>query len=175
MKKRMITFALTLVMVLSLAIPAGATTPDSTVVSEELYQEYTNITEQVAQERNISLKICPLSEMTEIRSLDEFETDLQELCDVITAIKSPDFLSVTNSNSTGNPSSGGAGTKNLQVNITKTMNAGTFMWTIYGTAVIVTNADPSKQQAALRHEGYGRGDPFHIYYRTDCYYSRQCP
>ena len=118
MKKRMITFALTLVMVLSLAIPAGATTPDSTVVSEELYQEYTNITEQVAQERNISLKICPLSEMTEIRSLDEFETDLQELCDVITAIKSPDFLSVTNSNSTGNPSSGGAGTKNLQVNIT---------------------------------------------------------
>ena len=139
MKKRMITFALTLVMVLSLAIPAGATTPDSTVVSEELYQEYTNITEQVAQERNISLKICPLSEMTEIRSLDEFETDLQELCDVITAIKSPDFLSVTNSNSTGNPSSGGAGTKNLQVNITKTMNAGTFMWTIYGPAVIVTN------------------------------------
>ena len=44
MKKRMITFALTLVMVLSLAIPAGATTPDSTVVSEELYQEYTSST-----------------------------------------------------------------------------------------------------------------------------------
>lgn len=42
-------------------------------------------------------------------------------------------------------------------------------------AFLVTIADPSKQQAALRHEGYGRGDPFHIYYRTDCYYSRQCP
>lgn len=76
-------------MALSLAIFVSAAESESSYISSELYQAYTTLTERVSQERNIPLEICPMSEMTEVRSLDEFEADLQELCDIIELLTNP--------------------------------------------------------------------------------------
>ena len=139
MKKKIISIALATVLALSLAIFVSAAESESSYISSELYQAYTTLTERVSQERNIPLEICPMSEMTEVRSLDEFEADLQELCDIIVAIKSSDSsLIATRGDSQTNPSAGGAGRKSLRVNISKSMTAGYFLWTVRGTAVIQT-------------------------------------
>lgn len=128
MKKRFTTMALAMVMACSLAIPAGAVNTEASVVSEEQYQSYLEIANQVSAERGIEVSVCDREDMSTAYTDEEFASELEEFCDVIEALTDSSDVAPCS-----NPSEGGYGTKdNLTVNTSKNLDGGYFLFTITG-------------------------------------------
>lgn len=132
MKKKLLSLSLCLCLALSLAIPAYAADAEP-VVSDEQYQNYLEIAEQVCEERGIDITVCPASEMETVYTDAEFEAEVQDFCDVLEAIKENTITPYSN------PSSGGAGDKSLSVNASKNNSDGYFLWTVNGTANVISD------------------------------------
>lgn len=129
MKQRFGTFALALVMALTLAIPAGAV--DTSAISEELYQEYSQIAEEVGAEYGIEVTACPREEMDTVYSLEEYEQEVREFCSTVS-----DLVITGEGDTTTNPSGPKAGKKTLTVNTPISNGEGYFLITITGYAEV---------------------------------------
>ena len=137
MKKCMMSLTLVLVFSLSLAIPAYAADAETPMVSEEQYQNYLEIADQVSEERGIEVIVGDRADIGEAYTAEEFEKEVEEFCDVIDALKSSSTITPYGRN----PSEGGFRTKELTVNTAKTLDNGYFLFTITGTAS-VTGTNP---------------------------------
>lgn len=139
MKLRLISIIMALFVVMTLIIPAGAkeilTDEGNHVgITDELYHEYSKIAEEVGHEYGLEITPCSAKEMTTKYSVEEYEAQIREFC-----VEMKELQEATREiagNSTTNPSSPGFGTKILTVNTTRTIDNGTFGWTIRGKAVI---------------------------------------
>lgn len=130
MKKQFTTLALAMILACSLAIPAGAVGTETPVVSEEQYQSYLDIANQVSEERGIEVTVCDRADMDTAYTDEEFANELEEFCDVIEALTDSSDVAPCS-----NPSEGGYGTKtDLRVNTSKNLDGGYFLFSITGTA-----------------------------------------
>lgn len=132
MKKYMMSLALVLALSLSFAIPAYAVDTETPEVSEEQYQSYLEIANQVSEERGIEITVGDRADMSKSYTDEEFEKEVEEFCDVIDALK--DSSAITPYGYGSNPSEGGYGTKYLTVNTSKNLDNGYFLFTITGKA-----------------------------------------
>lgn len=131
-RKKMISLALAICLALALAVSVGAT---ETAVSEEQYQKYQEIAQQISEETGVSVVPCPREEMDKVYTEEEYRESLIDFCKVIKAVKKPN-ITTSPMQVLNNPSAGGNGTKIMTVNMPKNYDGGYFLWTIYGRAVI---------------------------------------
>lgn len=82
MKKRFGTLALALILVCSLAVPAGAANTEQT--PEELYQEYLNVAAAINEEYGTEVYIIPLEEMdrSNMPTVAEVEANVRDLANL---------------------------------------------------------------------------------------------
>lgn len=137
MKKYMMSLTLVLALSLSFAIPAYAVDTEAPEVSEEQYQSYLEIANQVSEERGIEIAVGDRADMSKAYTDEEFEKEVEEFCDVIDALKNSSTITPYGRN----PSEGGFGTKELTVNTSKNLDNGYFLFTITGKAS-VTGTNP---------------------------------
>lgn len=139
MKKRVGALMLTLILVVALAIPAGAVGNQGQVVSDAQYQEYVQIAEAMCQKYGLEygsdVLVCPVEEMTIAYTPEEYEVEIEEFCEAILSLKNPVTL-YASGDSNSNPSAGENGIKNLTVNSSYNTDGGYFLWTIHARAVI---------------------------------------
>lgn len=133
--KKMISLALATCMALALAVSVGAAGTEDMVVSEEQYQKYEEIAQQVSEETGVGVVPCPREEMNKVYTEEEYRESMVDFCKVIEAIEQPD-VTTSSVQAFNNPSAGGNGTKIMTVNMPKNYDGGYFLWTIYGRAVI---------------------------------------
>ena len=122
MKKKLLSLSLCLCLALSMVVTAYAT-DTKPIISDEQYQNYLEIAEQVGEERGIDITVYPESEMDKAYTDTEFEAEMQEFCDVIDSIKSGSSITPLS-----NPSPGGVGMKSLEVSAPKNLAAGYYLW-----------------------------------------------
>lgn len=143
MKKKLLSLSLCLCLALSMVVTAYAVDTDP-AISDEQYQRYLEIAERVSEERGIELTLSSASEMDKVYTDEEYEAEMQEFCDVIDSIRNENLIMPFS-----NPSSGGEGVKSLEVNASKNLEAGYFLWTLRGSI----NVKPEQGRFAYATNG----------------------
>lgn len=166
MKKRLIALAITLCVALVMVVPAGAVAIGKQTVSDEQYQEYVKIVEEVSQEYGVEVFACPIEEMTIQYSAEEYEAEIREFCAEMEELQNAAAIS-SSGDSTTNPSAPGSGTKILNVNTTRPVGNGYFGWTLRGRAVIASTNGISP----YRYSGSVSIDEVNCYLRPSAEYT----
>lgn len=139
MKKRIsMALAILFALSLSLVIPVGAIDMTPPEISDEQYQNYLDIAEQVGEERGISITVGDRDDMDRAYTNEEFEAEVEDFCDMIATLNSPEIAPYAYGD---NPSAGGPGVKYLTVNSSKTLDGGYFLWSLTGVATVSSGSN----------------------------------